>query len=365
MGFGFPSYNQQSNGVGLVGEALGEQEALEGEVFRGSAGWQLDHVLKRAGIKREEFAFIDNVLHCRPPNNKLNWSGTAQQAIHQCAHFLDDTIQQMKPKAIIALGGTALGRLTQQGGMRILRNRGFIFDSPYNIPIVGTYHPSYLLPRKREKSSAKYTWVMIMDIRKAIRVAEEKRWLVPQHYLMDPTIDQAREFMGEYIRTPDVKLAWDIETLYKMANKNEQTLKLENAQTVTRLSMAFRPGYSMSIPYDPLFRREIIQPIMRMNRPKTGWNSSGFDLPIVIFQEGWEMNGILYDAMDQFHVFQPNIERNLEFATSILTDHLRPWKHLSQSDPVYYSCVDGDATISNSVQLDLIMNDIQVPDYGV
>lgn len=362
MGFGFPEQGG-SNGVGVVVEALGGEEVNQGTVLVGAAGHQFNHVLKRGGFKREDFAFIDNVIHCRPPQNKLAGMWYEQKAIKECAHFLDDVIEQTQPKAIIAMGGIPLKRMAGQTG--ITRNRGFIFEGLHDIPVVGTFHPSYLLPRKGEKSSAKYTWVVIMDIRKALRVAKGQRFTYPQHYLQDPSVDVAKQFVGEYDRTDtSTILAWDLETLYKMAAKNEQKLKLESSQPVTRISFAFRPGYAMTLPWQEPYLTEIILPLLRVNRPKVGWNSKGFDEPIMIFQEHIELGGLLLDGMDQFHIFQPNIERNLEFAASLLCDHLKPWKHLSQADPEFYSCVDADATITNKVRLDEIMSEIEVPDYG-
>lgn len=347
-----------------MGEALNEVEVLKGTLFEGPAGWQLNHVFKRGGFKREDFAGIDNVLHCRPPNSKLDWRGPAQSAIRQCAGFLDDTIRQVQPRAMVALGGTALQRLTGQTGIN--RNRGFIHDSPYGIPVVGTFHPNYLLPRKGEKSAAKYTWVMIMDIRKALRVAEGKRQLLPQSYLLDPSVDRAVQFVNEYeqLGGDDVWMAWDLETLYKLKNKNEQKLKLEDKQTITRISYSFKPGYAMTIPWAEPYLSRVIRPVFAMRRAKVGWNNRGFDEPIVIFQEGMELNGDLHDGMDMFHTFQPNIERNLEFATSILSDHLQPWKHKSQSEPEWYSAQDSDATITDAYRLREVMLDREIPEYA-
>ena len=129
------------------------------------------------------------------------------------------------------------------------------------------------------------------------------------------------------------------------------------------ISFAFRPGYAMSIPYTPEYRQKVIQPIMGLNRPKVGHNSKGFDEPIVIFQEGWELNGALYDNMDAFHVLQPNLERNLEFVASLLCDHLRPWKHLSQAEPEFYSCVDADATVTSFMRIMVALRSIEIPEY--
>lgn len=361
-GFGLPDWNGNGNGVLLVGESSGEHEAAQGKFFVGPSGWQLNHVFKRGGFQRENFAGIDSVLHCQPPGNKLSGQPYEDEAIRHCSPYLDDTIHRVFPRAIVALGGTALKRLTGLSG--ITRNRGFIIEGSDGIPVVGTFHPSYLLPKKGEKAASKYTWVMIMDIRKALRVAQGKRDLYPQQYLMDPHPDKAIQFMNEYTSTPGITMAWDLETLYKLKQKNEQKLELDERQTITRISYSWRPGYAMTIPWIEPYISQVIIPIFEMNRPKVGWNSKGFDEPIVILQEHINMGGVLYDAMDQFHTFQPNIERGLEFATSILCDHLGAWKHRSQSDPEWYSCVDSDATITNHIRLNTMMSQVEVPDYG-
>lgn len=363
-GFGFPEVGG-TNGVGVVVEALGEHEAMTGWPLKGPAGAQFNHILKRAGLQREDFAFIDNVLHCRPPANKLAGMPYEAPALRHCAGWLDDTIAHQQPKAILAMGGIPLKRMAGQSG-GITRNRGFIFESAQGIPVVGTFHPSYLLPRKKEKSSAKYTWVVIMDIRKALRVAAGKRDLVPQTYLLDPSIDRAKGFINQLLNESgrDLYLAWDLETLYKLKQKNEQKLKLEEKQVITRISFAFKPGFAMTVPHDPLYLSEVILPLMRLNIPKVGHNSHGFDEPIVRLQEGWEVNGVLHDNMDAFKVLQPNIERNLEFVASLMTDHLKPWKHLSQSEPEWYSAQDSDATITSFLRILSMMRTVSIPDYS-
>src|SRR3990167_10360627 len=255
------------------------------------------------------------------------------------------------------MGNIPLRRLTGQSS--ISRNRGFIFDNQQGIPVVGTFHPSFLLPRKKEKSASKYTWVVIMDIRKALRVAQGQREVFPQQYLLDPSPDQALEFVGEYERTQDVKLAWDLETVYKLKTKNEQKLKLEEKQQITRISFAFRSGYAMTIPWMPEYVRKVIGPLFRMNRDKVGHNSHGFDEPIILLQEKMEMSGTLLDNMDAFHVLQPNLDRNLEFVTSLMTDHIAPWKHMSQAEPEFYSCVDADATITSFNRITTMMKKVE------
>ena len=69
-GFGVPDGGFAKE-VMFVGEALGREEAETGTHFQGLAGWQLATLLARSGLSREDI-FVENVIHCRPPQNKLS-----------------------------------------------------------------------------------------------------------------------------------------------------------------------------------------------------------------------------------------------------------------------------------------------------
>ena len=58
--------------IALVGEAPGEQEALEGKPFVGSSGHLLDELLKMAGLARDEM-LVTNVFQERPPKNDVSF----------------------------------------------------------------------------------------------------------------------------------------------------------------------------------------------------------------------------------------------------------------------------------------------------
>src|SRR5258708_4734373 len=77
-----------SNGVLLVGEALGEQEAQAGEPFVGKSGAMLDKMLTRGGMKRDDFK-IANAVWCRPPGNKLSGMWYMADALAHCSPYLD------------------------------------------------------------------------------------------------------------------------------------------------------------------------------------------------------------------------------------------------------------------------------------
>jgi uracil-DNA glycosylase len=125
----------------LVGEAPGADEDRQGVPFVGAAGQLLNRILAACGLKREE-VYICNVLKCRPPNNRT----PRPDEVANCRDFFVRQIELLKPKYIVALGGTAAQSLlgTNQSLGRL---RGKFHDFR-GIPVMVTYHPSFLLPHR-------------------------------------------------------------------------------------------------------------------------------------------------------------------------------------------------------------------------
>jgi DNA polymerase len=130
----------------FVGEAPGADEDRIGEPFVGPAGQLLTRIIIACGMKREE-VFICNILRCRPPGNR---QPTPEEA-GNCKEYLERTLDLVRPKFICALGATAvihlLGTTTS-----ISRLRGRFLDYR-GIPVMCTFHPSYLLraPEKKKE----------------------------------------------------------------------------------------------------------------------------------------------------------------------------------------------------------------------
>ena len=124
--------------VCFVGEAPGEQEDYQGQPFVGPAGQLLDRIIAACGMKRED-VYILNILRCRPPGNR---KPTAEEA-HNCRAFLDRQLEIVRPRYLCALGATAAQHLLGSSlGIGKLRGRFHDFNG---IPVICTYHPSYLL----------------------------------------------------------------------------------------------------------------------------------------------------------------------------------------------------------------------------
>ncbi len=132
----------------FVGEAPGAEEDENGEPFVGQAGQLLDNMLRAIRLERGKNVYIANVVKCRPPETR----NPTDVEIRACAQFLDQQIDLINPKVIVALGRIAAERLVDYPGS-LSKSRLTRFDYR-GIPVVVTYHPAYLLRSPLDKSKA-------------------------------------------------------------------------------------------------------------------------------------------------------------------------------------------------------------------
>lgn len=128
----------------FVGEAPGADEDEQGEPFVGRAGQLLTKMIQAMGFERSEI-FIANVLKCRPdmPGGESGNRKPKPAEMATCLPWLREQIDLIQPRAIVALGATAVeGLLGDTSPMRDLRGRWLEFQG---IPVMVTYHPAYLL----------------------------------------------------------------------------------------------------------------------------------------------------------------------------------------------------------------------------
>ena len=156
----------------VVGEAPGENEDLQGEPFVGQAGKLLDLMLKTMGLTRKPVpdsklrprVYIVNVLKCRPPMNRNPEPGE----IAQCEPYLKRQIALLQPRIILAMGRFAIQTLlapsvpgVHTAAVGTLRGKVHHYEG---VPVVATYHPSYLLRSPHEKAKAWADLCLAMDV---------------------------------------------------------------------------------------------------------------------------------------------------------------------------------------------------------
>ncbi|MDP3181798.1 MAG: uracil-DNA glycosylase [Desulfobaccales bacterium] len=129
------------------GEGPGEEEDLQGLPFVGAAGQLLNNLLNKLGLKREE-VYIANVVKCRPLGNR----DPEADEITACLPFLKKQINAIRPQVIVTLGRIATQALLDTK-TPLTRLRGQ-WQRYRQIPVMPTFHPSYLLrfPKERHKT---------------------------------------------------------------------------------------------------------------------------------------------------------------------------------------------------------------------
>lgn len=139
----------------VVGEQPGDAEDRAGKPFVGPAGQLFDRAAGKAGIDRRR-AYVTNAV------KRFKFTMKGKRRIHQTPNAQDieharwwitQELEIVKPKLILAMGGTAAETLT---GTRagILARRGRIEETAVG-PVFLTVHPSYILRLPDESLKAR------------------------------------------------------------------------------------------------------------------------------------------------------------------------------------------------------------------
>lgn len=143
--------------VMFIGEAPGEDEDRQGLAFVGLAGQLLTRMIVAMGFSREQ-VFIANICKCRPPGNRP----PEPDEMEACLPFLRAQIAALRPRVIVALGGTALFGLLQVKGITKSRGTWLKYE---DIDLMPTFHPSYLL---RTPSAKHEVWADLQEVLKRL-----------------------------------------------------------------------------------------------------------------------------------------------------------------------------------------------------
>jgi DNA polymerase len=140
----------------FVGEAPGADEDAQGEPFVGAAGQLLTKIISATGLSRSD-VYIANILKCRPdtPGQSSGNRKPTPEEMATCIPYLHEQIDLIQPKVLVALGGVAVeGLLGKNLGITKLRGS---WQTYRGIPLMPTFHPSYLL-RNQAISEKRKVW---------------------------------------------------------------------------------------------------------------------------------------------------------------------------------------------------------------
>ena len=168
----------------FIGEAPGAEEDEQAEPFVGRAGQLLTKIIQTMGLSRER-VYIANILKCRPdtPGQDYGNRPPTPEEMERCLPYLHAQIDLIKPKAIVALGATAVdGLFGKVPGLGITKLRGK-WREYRGIPVMPTYHPSYLL-RPNPNNIKRETWEDMLEVmaRLQMPITEKQR-----AYFLKPT----------------------------------------------------------------------------------------------------------------------------------------------------------------------------------
>jgi DNA polymerase len=151
----------------FCGEAPGADEEIQGIPFVGRAGQLLTKIILAMDLTREQ-VYISNIMNWRPemPTEYGNRPPT-QEEMEYCLPYLRAQVDIIKPKAIVALGATATnGLLGYDSQRKISLSRGQWYEFQ-SIPLMVTFHPSYLL-RNQTNTTKRLVWEDMLEVMKRI-----------------------------------------------------------------------------------------------------------------------------------------------------------------------------------------------------
>jgi DNA polymerase len=135
----------------FVGEGPGHDEDIKGKPFIGRAGQLLTKIIAAMGFDRKD-VYITNVVKCRPPNNR----NPQLEEMEACKEYLFEQIECIQPKVIVTLGKVATDFFIP-GSVSIGAMRGK-FHLFRDIPLMPTFHPSYLIRQQSNKELRRKVW---------------------------------------------------------------------------------------------------------------------------------------------------------------------------------------------------------------
>ncbi len=144
----------------IVGEAPGRDEDIQGKPFVGKAGRLLDAMFAAIDLSRnsdtaENGLYITNVIPWRPPGNRV----PETEEIEMMRPFVFRHVELAEPELLVLMGNIACSAIINSMG--ITRIRGD-WREVQGIPVMPTFHPSYLL---RNSLSKRLAWHDLLAVK--------------------------------------------------------------------------------------------------------------------------------------------------------------------------------------------------------
>jgi probable DNA metabolism protein len=132
--------------VVFVGEQPGDQEDLAGKPFVGPAGKVFDAILDEADVDRQKTYVTNAVKHFKfePRGKRRIHSKPNAGEVQACRWWIDQELDLIKPKLVVALGATAAQSLLGKA-VPVTKSRGDVIERDDGLRVFITIHPSFIL----------------------------------------------------------------------------------------------------------------------------------------------------------------------------------------------------------------------------
>ena len=123
------------------------------------------------GLSPDKDVYVCNIIKCRPPGNRR----PTPEETSTCIPYLHDQLANVSPKAIVALGNTAVAALLDTKlGITKLRGEWKLYRG--KTLVMPTYHPSYLLrPTATQQQSKREAWEDLQKVMKQLGITPPAR----------------------------------------------------------------------------------------------------------------------------------------------------------------------------------------------
>lgn len=340
----------------LIGDAWGEQEARLQSPFVGAAGAELARMLHGAGYPCAfvpytfnssirminywgKFPFpLLNVFNAHPPENNIEFFYTREASpsfpsrrfdnrIHYVKpeyefHIqqLHETLKELKPNIIVAMGNTALWSLGLP--TTISKIRGNVTSSSFG-KVLACYHPSSVLRNWSQRIIA------ILDLHKALRESESPTIsTLPREIWTRPGIEDCYKWW-ELFGSKAELLAFDIETIL---NRQISEISFASDSTHALHIPFFYKENKQYINWWPDTASEVkawkfVKMVLESDVPKIGQNCTQYDAYWLLKEMNIAVKNIQHDTMQLSHAWALELEKNLRFLGSIFLSE-REWKNI-------------------------------------
>lgn len=345
-GHGFVPWDGPVNApIALVGEAPGFAEAAIGKPFVGAAGSMLERILRRNSLQRGQFR-IGNILQCCPPGLDLKGAPYEFSAIDHCTVHRDPLLNEGH-KVVLAMGATPIKTLLNLHGhdrIRVEEFHGTVHRDPTDhFWVVPTFHPSYL-----QRGAHNLIGTVSFDLQVALELARGQWTPEPLDLVIDPPVDWVAAWTAQVIaaatQDPEgIALSCDIETPDKAGGRPENELTPDDqSYQINRWNFCCHPDQGITIPDDPAYY-PCIQQLLELGCRHYWWNGYGYDWARIAargYKPQWMWQ---IDLMVAAHILQSDVPLGLGFWAPFYSRY-GAWKHISETDPAKYACIDGPQT---------------------